>query len=56
MTKSDKSVTRLAAFIREHVRGGCRILTMGDACPCLLCDLDRLASPSAVQLPESSDA
>jgi hypothetical protein len=33
---------RLKAFIREHIRGGCRIISQGDACQCPLCDLDRL--------------
>lgn len=37
------SAKRLQSFVRSHVSGGCRILSEGEACQCLLCDVSRLA-------------
>jgi hypothetical protein len=45
------SADRLRAFIREKAPGGCKLLSQGTDCTCLLCDVDRLAeraSPQAV--------
>jgi hypothetical protein len=36
------SWNRLRAFADDHVHGTCRILSKGDDCECLLCDLDRV--------------
>ncbi len=33
---------RLKLFIRTHFTGGCRCFSVGEACTCLLCDVDRL--------------
>ena len=35
-----KAATRLRAFAREHLHGGCRILSLGSECVCPLCDID----------------
>jgi hypothetical protein len=35
---------RLRAFAREHMHGGCKMLSQGNACVCPLCDIDRLAA------------
>lgn len=39
---TERAVLRLRAWIRGHMAGGCRMLSIGDACECPLCDLDRL--------------
>jgi hypothetical protein len=33
---------RLRSFVSDHIHGGCKILSQGDDCTCLLCDLDRV--------------
>ncbi len=33
---------RIAAYIRKHSLGSCRIFSIGSQCQCPLCDLDRL--------------
>ena len=40
--QSDRAYARLRKFCEDHIHGGCKILSLGDACTCLLCDLDRL--------------
>lgn len=37
-------LAQLRAFAREHLYGGCKIFSLGDACPCNLCAVDALAS------------
>lgn len=47
MTEEEKALVpawRLRAFVSEHLRGGCKILSQGSECKCALCDLDRLYS------------
>jgi hypothetical protein len=34
--------TRLRAFICEHLRGQCKIISLGEGCLCALCDFDRM--------------
>lgn len=43
-----ESAKRLQAFIRRYVVGECRILSEGERCPCLLCDVSRLAGAALV--------
>lgn len=38
---------RLRAFIRKHLHGQCKILSLGPACLCALCDADRIISRAA---------
>ena len=33
---------KLRTFVREHLRGKCRVLSQGSACTCPLCELDSL--------------
>lgn len=33
---------RLQLLIRANAPGGCRVFSLGDACQCALCDVDRL--------------
>ena len=43
---------RLEAFIRQYQHGGCKMLLIGDACECPLCDLDRVAAQPQEQEPK----
>lgn len=46
----ERDTERLYTFVREHMIGGCRILSRGNACTCPLCALDRLlSSPPSVR-------
>ena len=42
---------RLREFIREHKKGGCKVLSLGDACMCPLCDLDRIIPDTQIEYP-----
>lgn len=37
-------IDQLRTFVREHKPGGCKLLSKGDACPCALCAIDKLAA------------
>ncbi|MDH5279575.1 MAG: hypothetical protein OEW52_00330 [Thermoleophilia bacterium] len=41
---------RLRTFVLDNLRGRCRRLSVGDACVCALCDLERLEGLLAVPL------
>lgn len=45
---------RLRAFIREVRPGGCKMLTSGDDCKCLLCDVDTLVAQARVSRTRAS--
>jgi hypothetical protein len=34
---------RLRVFVREHLQGGCKILSQGSECTCPLCDIERMS-------------
>lgn len=38
----EASLERLREFVRKFMPGGCRVLSQGPSCRCLLCDLGRL--------------
>lgn len=42
---------RLRAFVRKHLAGGCRIMSLGPACVCPLCDADRLIAVASAVAP-----
>ena len=42
-------LNRLRGFIRGHVHGGCKILSVGDKCECPLCDLDFIISEESLR-------
>lgn len=42
MSGPDSPAWRLRGFITSHMQGGCRMLSIGSACTCPLCDLGRL--------------
>jgi hypothetical protein len=44
-------IERLRIFVRSVQRGGCRMLSVGDACHCALCDVDRIAALAAPPKP-----
>jgi len=46
-----KPEERLRKFIREHNKGGCRIISLADACVCPLCDLDRIIPETQIEYP-----
>lgn len=59
MTRDEKIIDRLTEFVRTHAPGGCKRVSLGDRCPCLLCDIDRLAAgapPALVALEEAVSA
>ncbi len=51
------STDKLPEAVRERVRqalkaaypGGCKMLSLGSDCPCILCDLDRIEEAAAQQ-------
>lgn len=44
VSQTQEAITRLRAFVRGKKSGGCRVLSVGDACDCELCAIDRLAT------------
>lgn len=50
------AATRLQTFIRRHISGQCRILSEGDSCQCLLCDVSRLVEASGLTVDKKEAA
>ena len=50
------AAARLRAFIREQKPGGCRRLSVGNACICPLCDLDNLVTALSEARAERDEA
>lgn len=53
VTREQKAIERLRTFARLRGIGGCRVISIGDACECVLCDLDAVAA--ALSAPPASD-
>lgn len=47
MRTREQAAEALRAFIRDHVSGGCKLMSLGDGCLCLLCAVDELAAGTA---------
>jgi Protein of unknwon function (DUF3310) len=42
MDTPDDIFLRIREWVSDHLQGGCKVLSLGDKCPCPLCDIDRL--------------
>ncbi len=49
VTREQKAIERLRTFARLRGIGGCRVISIGDACECVLCDLDAVAAALSAQ-------